>query len=156
MGQDNLGTYLPRHLWFEPSLLRERKFHLASVAYLCFAPLLAKWPVSPVTWHGQLVECGPFFTSPLRCYCADRALCSHVDLQIVRVVFPLSTPATFSPCLVQPAIVRVKFAPVARGGHVAVSDPTRVLNADWKAQSWKNERAAKNGTLITTCHLFKI
>ena len=115
-----------------------------AVSYLDRAVLLIKWPGNPVTWHGQLVPCGQLsrFCEPLRCYCADSLLCSQIDLQVVvPVVRRRRTPATVSSCSVQPAIVRVSVVlVVARGGHAAVRDPTRVLNADWPTRAWNRPR----------------
>ena len=78
---------------------------------------------------------------PLRCYCADSALCSHIDLQILGTAARVRTPGTKSSCPVQPAVVRVSDAvSVARGSHAAVRDPTRVLNADWPTRAWNRPR----------------
>ena len=90
---------------------------------------------------------------PLRCYCADGALCSHVDLQIVvPVVRRLRTPGTPSASLVQPAIMRVFLViVVARGVHAAVRDPLRVLNADWLTLWSQQETSPEQNLFHARC-----
>ena len=64
-----------------PQLGTEKKTR--PLAHPGWVILLIKGPGEPVTWHLQLVPCKPVSpTTPLRCYCADNVLCSHVDLQI--------------------------------------------------------------------------
>ena len=114
----------------------------AELSYLDCAVLLIQRPGNPVTRQGQLVLCGKASDRicPLRCYCADSALCSHIDLQILGTAARVRTPGTKS-SPVQPAVVRVSDAvSVARGSHAAVRDPTRVLNADWPTRAWNRPR----------------
>ena len=109
--------------------------HLVDVVFL------VKGPGHPVTWHRQLVPCGPSRPSwvPLRSYRADRVLCPHVDLQIVSLApWTSRTPARIPS---EPTVARwVPTVEATRGAQAGARKPTWVLNAHWYAQAWDKKK----------------